>query len=141
MFKHCLALKKSHFNKCWYEICVFFPAYLNMRHRKTQNLTIHFLFHIFLKKYFVPMHHFTEKKYEILTQILQIKTVHTFFVYSLGVFFPPRISECSVITFEQILWFSYFFSLERFCFPGGTIINIIAIGRFKVCLSKYLFGL
>ena len=99
MFKHCPVLKKSHFNKCWYEICVFFPAYLNMRHRKTQNLTIHFLFHIFLKKYFVPMHHFTEKKYEILTQILQIKTVHTFFVIIKKVYTTIYVSKKIIISF------------------------------------------
>ena len=46
----------------------------------------------------------------------------------------------SPITIEQVLLFSEFiFLLERFCFSGGTIVNIVAIQYFKVCLSVRIF--
>ena len=54
------------------------------------------------------------------------------------------INGCSTSTFEQVFKFSYFFfffSLERFCFPGGTVVNIVAIHHLKfVCPCNYLFG-
>ena len=49
---------------------------------------------------------------------------------------------CSIITFDQkfrfSLFFFFFFSLERFCFSGGLVVNIVAIQHFKVCLSVRL---
>ena len=52
----------------------------------------------------------------------------------LHIFFNVR----STITLEQMFGFSYFFSWKDLFFPGGPVLNVVAIGHFKVCLFVLL---
>ena len=45
---------------------------------------------------------------------------------------------CSTITYKQVQIFLLLLLLERFCFPDGSVINIVVIWRFKVSLSVHL---
>ena len=44
--------------------------------------------------------------------------------------------RCSDVIFKRLYSdFQKIFSLKRFCFTGGNIVNIVASRQFKVCLS------
>ena len=63
-------------------------------------------------------------------KVLQLYCIYTWIIIYIYIY----INGYSAIIFKRLPLF-----LERFCFSGGIIVNIVAIRKFKVCLPVWIF--
>ena len=75
--------------------------------------------------------------YVCILNRLERKEIHKFRRYIYIYIYIFIFNGCSTIIFEQVLIIP--FSLERFCFPGGTVVHNIIIRLFKAYLSVWKF--